>query len=612
MEKKYFVGIDFGHGETTVSRIPGYGSEHVSMVQLAGKGHETIYSAICKDKGEWGLVTDPDDFKKESLREGFKERISVLKNDPEDEKKREDLEAMKIFPKLIFERILDVDDKLKYDWEKQEGNFYLGIACPSQWVREDKDAITDYINFLKEECGLPVDMCIKESDAAFFSRYDSYSETGESVFVIDLGSSTIDFTTYTGKKCLADCCWGETKDKGVGAHRVDELIRNEIYRVEGWEEREKAIREHFRVANYEGKLDATLSLYSRKQKEDYYKGKEKRFQLNPTFDDLGPGLDALSNQFHTPTALYLRKSKEEFDQLIEHYKENLRTVLVAAKTKLNKKGVFPDKIFLTGGASNMPFVRKLVEDIFYKVHCECDPRPEFVVSHGVAQYMEKRHEAWGKLVDKLRKVDYVDTYINADRKATSGAVLELVDSVADGIKSSNRNYTGEEIRDKFLEFFKSLGPDHAEFSRMMGENMTKYVSEVIRKALSGAIKEVFHTEVDTSDVTIDLSFVKGLAYDKRGFLSGGSFYENISTAIESSSSRFFFTWDKPREYSERKEIADGVVNTLKRLYSDGTQDIYNRDSPVVAEQTEKLFNLTAARSQEVFEEKDLFAMSYQK
>lgn len=259
----------------------------------------------------------------------------------------------------------------------------------------------------------------------------------------------------------------------------------------------------------------------------------------------------------------------------------------------------------------MPFVRKLVEDIFYKVHCECDPRPEFVVSHGVAQYMEKRHEAWGKLVDKLCKVDYVDTYINADRKATSGAVLELVDSVADGIKSSNRNYTGIEIRDKFLEFFKSLGPDHAEFSRMMGENMTKYVSEVIRKALSGAIKEVFHAEVDTSDVTIDLSFVKGLAYDKSGFLPGGSFYKNISTAIESSSSRLFFTWDKPREYSERKEIADGVVNALRRLYSDGTQDTYNRDS-LKEKLEEALFDLTAARSQEVFEEKDLFAMSYQK
>lgn len=82
MEIKYFVGIDFGHGETSVSRVPGYDKEAISQIPLRkGSKNEDkkVLSAICREGNTWRLVFDPCDFSAPSLREGFKGPVSQLK-----------------------------------------------------------------------------------------------------------------------------------------------------------------------------------------------------------------------------------------------------------------------------------------------------------------------------------------------------------------------------------------------------------------------------------------------------------------------------------------------------------------------------------------------------
>ena len=47
----YFVGIDFGHGETTVSRVPGYNGAPVSQIAIKPSNNnegKKIVSAVCR------------------------------------------------------------------------------------------------------------------------------------------------------------------------------------------------------------------------------------------------------------------------------------------------------------------------------------------------------------------------------------------------------------------------------------------------------------------------------------------------------------------------------------------------------------------------------------
>ena len=148
--------------------------------------------------GEWLLVYESQDYRRDDVRDGFKGRISKMSD--------RDKESMREFAKLIFKTILENDTDLQYTSEDDK-NFELGIACPSDWVREDPNAQQEYLDFFRNECGLPVDHCIKESDAEFFTKFEKYGQN-DNVFVIDLGSSTIDFTTYSGSKCISSCCWG--------------------------------------------------------------------------------------------------------------------------------------------------------------------------------------------------------------------------------------------------------------------------------------------------------------------------------------------------------------------------------------------------------------------
>ena len=70
---RYYIGIDFGHGETTVSRVPGYNGEPVSQIAIKdgnSKDEKKIISAVCKKNNEWSLVYGAEDFKSSDLREG--------------------------------------------------------------------------------------------------------------------------------------------------------------------------------------------------------------------------------------------------------------------------------------------------------------------------------------------------------------------------------------------------------------------------------------------------------------------------------------------------------------------------------------------------------------
>ena len=583
----YFVGIDFGHGETTVSRVPGYNGAPVSQIALKPSNNnegKKIVSAVCRRNNQWSLVYGKQDYKLEDIREGFKGRISKMTD--------KDKESMREFAKLIFATILKSDTDLEYN-SPDDKNFELGIACPSDWIREDANSQQEYLNFFREECGLPVDHCIKESDAAFFTKFSRYA-SNDKVFVIDLGSSTIDFTTYSDSKCISSCCWGAN----LGAHRIEDALMPHIYGFA--KNRENVARlKQFKTSN--GLIDnveAAISLFVRSDKEVFYTENRDSFKLRIDYNDLTSRW--AGDEWEC--CIGCNASRDEFNRIIANYMQSIHETLQNARIKLNTNGITPNRILLSGGASRMPFIQEYAEQIF-GVKVDVDPQPECVVSNGIALYAQRFDQAFDELLNSLKNIDFESVYKKADTDATADAIKELVPSVVTKVKDCS-GCTGNRMRTMFCDFIKGLDESNTTFKNLVLSKLKSTLNSAARQAIASAYRKVFNLDVNTNDVNIDVQ-ANILSFSQESFQPGGGWYNCFTAWIDNASGRFDFTWDKPRDYSERCKIADGVKSYLTSHVSSMNITYGNLDSVV-----ENIVRQVVYYTIEIFKEKQLFDMTF--
>ncbi len=557
----YYIGIDFGHGETTVSRVPGYNGEPVSQIAIkdgSAEEEKKIISAVCKKNNKWSLVYGTGDFKSTDLREGFKAMISEMQY--------EDKEAMREFAKLVFQAILDNDTDLRYNPnDPNDRNFSLGIACPSDWVKVDSRAPQDYLNFFRDTCKLPIDCCIRESDAAFFSKFSRYQNT-DSVFVIDIGSSTIDFTTYANSKCIEECCWGVN----YGAHQIEDALLMQLKSESSIISNINKLNK-FRAAKGYGNATSAISLFFRTQKERYFSEKQEEYSLMVTFKDLTVGWPSTWD-----ICIGFKKNGPEFEQIISGYKQSIRQVLENAKNKLIQNGISLTHVLLSGGASRMPFIKKYAEDIFGKnVQIDKDPKPECVVSNGIALYAQKNDEALKNFLILLKEIDYEYIFKRAYADARSEAISQLVPTVVNEIKSYGC-LSGKRIREEYLEFLKSLNPNNSTYCHLIKTTINSRLSAEVATRIASVVKKNFNIDILTADIAINTSPAI-YRYIDDCFIPGGSWYTRITNWIEGASSTilasFFFDWDETKDSTETSRIAEGVSCSLKK-YSPYENDIY--------------------------------------
>lgn len=583
----YYIGIDFGHGETTVSRVPGYNGAPVSQIAIKTSNNnegKKIVSAVCKKNGQWSLVYGEQDYRMDNLREGFKRMVRQMSDI--------DKESMREFAKLIFATILKNDTDLEYN-SFDDKNFELGIACPSDWVREDPNAQKEYLNFFRNECGLPVDHCIKESDAAFFTKFSGYA-VDDNVFVIDLGSSTIDFTTYSKSKCIADCCWGAN----LGAHRIEDALMPHIYRYGNNDANISKLKNFRAEKGFGGDINAAISLFVRTQKERFYTECHDDYRLGVRYDDLTP----LWSGPKWDVCIGYEASKDEFNRIISSYMLNIKETLSNAKIRLGQNGITPNRVLLSGGASRMPFIREYAEQIF-GVKVDVDPQPECVVSNGIALYAQRFDQAFDELLNSLKNIDFESVYKKADTDATADAIKELVPSVVTKVKDYS-SCTGNRMRTMFCDFIQGLDENNITFKNLVLSKLKTTLNSEARRAIATAYMKVFHIEVDTQDVDIDVQ-ANILSFSPDNFQPGGGWYNCFTAWIDNASGRFDFTWDKPRDYSERCKIADGVKSSLTSHVSSNFISYGKLDSLV-----EYIVRQVVYYTVDIFKKKQLFDMTF--
>lgn len=557
---KFFVGIDFGHGETSVSRVPGTNGQKVSRVPLRISGDfsdQKVFSAICRsDNGEWQFIWSKDDLKRPNVMEGFK---GMIKNLPEAKRG-----ALREFAKLVFKTILENDSELKYNPKTGEANFVICIANPSDWRRQDPSNPKEYLSFFQKEAGIkPAKMCINESDAAFYTKFEGYSPS-DKVFVIDLGSSTIDFTTYHNSICIHECCWGHN----LGAHLVEDKLVE--YGYSDAEERVENTENMLLVTNEREKLhlgqaESALSLAARFEKESYF----TRVQNGATTYNLEVKVRELVPNWpkKTQIAFSVIIDSSDVEIVIKDYISDLAMALSNAVKKLQGYGISPNKVLLSGGASRMPFVKDLTVHAFPNAEVIRDNYPEWVVSDGAARYAEVHSQAledrnklqdefsaWAKsnLDDKLRETA-VSTF-NSILKDTmkSGLDARYVNSSSGSLNSLES--TARDILEGITKTYAFKSKADSNFVAVVDAYIKSKLESIIYSNYGKkvSISESFINPGDTfANVGVGTDFLHDYIADIADDLCN-SIFEGVGS----------LDWSKTRSTDKRREIVNLFLSKI--------------------------------------------------
>ena len=522
----YLIGIDFGHGETTASF---YNTESCRTVErlhiLDGNTLESckVESAVCRntETGEWQFARDIRDYALPDFTLHFKA--------PMNEITPKNKEAFAAFIKLVFEHILDNQSFLEYDPLTGERNFEIYVACPSGWgKKEDKTQILEYKKFISSI--IPVDWIIKESDAAYFKFKAKNNFSNSSVLVVDIGSSTIDFTAYD-----VNVSKPSTDGKKHGASAVENLINKyfEEHNVDFNAARQNA--EPQCVANNLNWHNAVVH-YIKDQKEDFYTNKFANLDLDLLNRSICPGITG--RIFGADGYSFSQKQLEE--EILVPYRQTLLQDLNAEILRLKDEQIgIPQVVVLTGGASRMPWLQKLVKDVFSDSEVCRDNEPSYVVSDGIAYYAYAHYQLkpnvervianfWAEYDDnKLAELIWEQFNVSLRNKQ-----LPKIRAICDKFDAGELRYNANDFKELGLPEYpekngncctaafvpamvehnnRIINSVNGEISRDVNKSMNQQLKEALVKKLESAFRTALHGLVPNimiiPEVNIDLKNV---------------------------------------------------------------------------------------------------------
>lgn len=362
----YIIGINFGYKETTgsfydtESRRGVVGRLHI----LDGDTSESckVESAVCRNRktGEWQFAKDVRDYSLPDFSNDFIGPMNAMTP-----KKKE---AFAAFVRLVFAHILKNQEFLHYNPVTGERNFEIYVALG----KENKNQAKEYKDFIS--CIIPLDWVIPDSMAVYFKFYAEANFSASSALVINIDSRSIDFTVYNekGKQSLL-----KVYEHGSSA------IENLIYKY--FEEHD----ENFNKAKKEGEaLCSCKNLDWRNVVIHYLKGEVETFYNVQNYElclDLSNRCICTGKRRVFDVCEISKKQLEE--EILAPYRQTLLQDMNDVKQRLAKgKNGIPEVVILAGESSRMPWLQRLVKDVFSDSQVFRDHEPLYVVSDGLVYY----------------------------------------------------------------------------------------------------------------------------------------------------------------------------------------------------------------------------------
>lgn len=364
----YIIGINFGHKETTASF---YNTESRRGVVerlhiLDGDTSESckVESAVCRNRGtgEWQFARDMRDYHLPDFSNDFIGPMNAMTP-----KKKE---AFAAFVRLVFAHILKNQEFLHYNPVTGERNFEIYVALG----KENIDQAKEYKDFISSI--IPLDWVIPDSMAVYFKFYAKANFSASSALVINIDSRSIDFTAYNEK--------GKQSLQKVYEHGSS-AIENLIYKY--FEEHD----ENFNIAKEEGEALCSSFNIDWRNAVIHYINRQKEWFYNSELSELCLDLSnrcICNGKRRVFDACEISISKKQLeDEILAPYRQTLLQDMNDVKQRLAKgKNGIPGVVILTGESSRMPWLQRLVIDVFSDSQVFRDSDPSYVVSDGLAYY----------------------------------------------------------------------------------------------------------------------------------------------------------------------------------------------------------------------------------
>lgn len=436
------IGFDLGHGKTALAEVkvsPRNDSEPKDIEIIEIQNEKFQMTAITEDPdglpiiGEVAFLSAQNSHAENKevieFEISFKQRPSRASEDTQ--------QTIKNFVQAIYS-ILEKDNKLQTSFKPM---FFVG--CPSGWDQADQNNYKK----LMAEAGLCDVVVVPESRAAFMQALKNgkfkFEEIKKGILVIDIGSSTTDFTLVF-----------DNKAEDLGEHKYDlgaSLIEQQIlqYAIANHPDRKK-IEKHFQVNQLDKKI---WEIECRKVKEQYFA------RPVPFKDHDAKHIDRLQQNIYFEVKANYHIIQEIINKPLKElsgnsWKQSFRTQLIRIKENFDEKSIITRKILITGGGARMDFIKEICQEIFPDSLSELDNEFELCVARGLAR--------WGRVFVKKTKLEeeinqfIQDSLSNIVKKYFDIYLDNLADIITNGLlnealKNSLIDFRNEKIKKENLE-----------------------------------------------------------------------------------------------------------------------------------------------------------------
>ncbi|MHC5609496.1 MAG: Hsp70 family protein [Nostoc sp.] len=381
MEILETIGFDLGHGETALAKAIVESIEPPQMLEINNKKNQITALAWHPKLGY--LVGE-----QALIQAGVTQLTISFKQKPNNDPKYR--ETISTFVATYY-RLLKESGQL----EGGEGSYFY-IGCPSGWSVSDR---SEYQKIL-QEAGIPRLNVVPESRAAFMQAKEAgkleYDKLLASVLIVDIGSSTTDFTLVKSLEEIPIDFGSNT----LGASLIDKAI---FARTLANHEQKTLLEKVFQEYPHH---QARCELACRKAKEDYFSNE----QLYSDPESFARGFESINEQIYFIPQVNKVIMEEILNQPLPELELNswvrsFHDSLKEAKEKLENLGIVPKLVLMTGGASRMKFTHFLCQEMFPEPETllRPDPEPERCIAMGLARVgrWDLRATAFKQEVNKL-------------------------------------------------------------------------------------------------------------------------------------------------------------------------------------------------------------------